>query len=98
MFLWPGVSPAHGLLRPHRLRAECFTTGVPDKVKDRWFEQVLPEDWLGMLKKKYGIHQKCQGVGVQGHAALFEKLIVKTYLCWTKEKINVQVSEKITSQ
>lgn len=32
--------PTHWLLRSHRLGAECFTTGVPDKVKGRWFEQT----------------------------------------------------------
>lgn len=56
--------PAHWLLRSHRLGAECFTTGVPDKVKGRWFEQADTYRGRGgkertpFTKKK---KKKCQG-------------------------------------
>lgn len=40
--------PTHWLLCSHRLGAECFTTGVPDGVKDQWLEQILSEEGVGM--------------------------------------------------
>ncbi len=86
--------PTHWLLCSHRLGAECFSTGVPDGVKDQRFEQTLSEDGEG---RKDGIHQKMPW-GFKGTLPIW-RMDFNNLVMLTKEKESFvsNVLKKITA-